>query len=101
MTEVTDLPIGEGTRVTLHFSLALEDGQLIDSNFDKQPAIFEVGDGNLLPGFEKALFGLTRGSKAAVTIAAQDGFGEYSEENIQRLSRGASPPSSSRSSSGA
>lgn len=89
MTEVTDLPIGEGTRVTLHFSLALEDGQLIDSNFDKQPAIFEVGDGNLLPGFEKALFGLTRGSKTTVTIAAQDGFGEYSEENVQRLSRGA------------
>lgn len=89
MTEVKDLPIGEGTRVTLHFSLALEDGQLIDSNFEKQPATFEVGDGNLLPGFEKALFGLTRGSKTTVTIAAQDGFGEYSEDNVQRLSRGA------------
>lgn len=89
MTDVQNLPIGEGTRVTLHFSLALEDGQLIDSNFDRQPATFNVGDGNLLPGFEKALFGLTRGSRATVTIPAADGFGEYSQDNVQRLSRSA------------
>jgi FKBP-type peptidyl-prolyl cis-trans isomerase SlpA len=46
------LSIDTGTSVTLHFSLALEDGHVVDSNFDTQPATFVVGDGNLLPGFE-------------------------------------------------
>lgn len=88
MTDFQDLEIGEGTRVTLHFSLSLEDGELIDSNFDGQPATFEVGDGNMLPGFERALFGLEPGSRASFTIPPEDGFGLHQQENIQRLSRG-------------
>ena len=48
--------IGPGKTVTLHFAIKLEDGQIVDSNFDKEPAVFTVGDGNLLEGFEKALF---------------------------------------------
>ena len=49
------LPIDTGTSVTLHFSLALEDGYLVDSNFEGNAATFTVGDGNLLPGFEAVL----------------------------------------------
>ncbi|VFT31935.1 FKBP-type peptidylprolyl isomerase [Pseudomonas aeruginosa] len=41
--------IGQESRVTLHFALKLEDGNVVDSTFDKQPASFKVGDGNLLP----------------------------------------------------
>ena len=57
------LSIGPDTQVTLHFAIELEDGSLVDSTFDKTPATFIVGDGNLLPGFEQALFGLTQGPK--------------------------------------
>lgn len=87
MTDVQDLEISEGTRVTLHFSLSLEDGQLIDSNFESQPATFDVGDGNMLPGFERALFGLRPGSRASLTIPPEQGFGLHLQENVQRLSR--------------
>ena len=45
------LSIDTGTSVTLHFSLALEDGHVVASNFDTQQATFVVGDGNLLPGW--------------------------------------------------
>ncbi len=45
------LLIDTGTKVTLHFSLALDNGHVVDSNFDGAPATFMVGDGNLLPGF--------------------------------------------------
>ena len=43
--------IEQGTKVTMSFSLALENGELIDSNFDSEPATFILGDGNLLPQF--------------------------------------------------
>ena len=55
--------MGPETRVTLHFALKLNNGDVIDSTFGKEPAIFTVGDGNLLVGFEKALFGMTAGTK--------------------------------------
>jgi FKBP-type peptidyl-prolyl cis-trans isomerase SlpA len=80
-------PVEAGARVTLHFSLALSDGSVIDSNYDRKPATFVVGDGSLLPGFEAALSGLQAGAKARVLLAPQQAFGEINPENVQVLPR--------------
>ena len=79
------LKIGEGTRVTLHFSVALLDGSVVDSTKDKDPAVFVVGDGNLLPGFERALFGLRAGDRRSIYLQAEQAFGERNEQNVQRM----------------
>ena len=42
-----ELPIDKGTRVKLHFALKFEDGETVDSTFDKEPATLEIGDENL------------------------------------------------------
>ncbi len=82
-----DLAVGPGTKVTLHFALRLQDGEIIDSNFERDPATFVVGDGNLLPGFEKAIFGLTEGDKKTLTISPEQGFGQRNPNNMQEFSR--------------
>ena len=79
-------PIGPGTRVHLRFSLSLESGQLVDST-GTAGASFVVGDGNLLPGFERAMYGLHAGESRTLTIEKAHGFGEVNQENIQRLPR--------------
>jgi FKBP-type peptidyl-prolyl cis-trans isomerase SlpA len=53
----------------------------------KQPVSFTVGDGNLLEGFEKAIFGLKAGDKRSILIEAKNGFGEWQEGNVQRFDR--------------
>lgn len=80
-------PIGPGTRVMLYFSLSLGTGELVDSTGDK-PAVFMVGDGNLLPGFENAIFGLTAGTSRSVLVTAEKGFGPRNSENVQMMKRG-------------
>lgn len=82
-----DLTLGPGTKVTLHFALKLENGDVIDSNFEKDPATFTVGDGNLLAGFEKALFGLQEGARQTFIIKPEDGFGQPNPNNIQEIPR--------------
>jgi len=84
---MSDLLVGESTRVTLNFSIKLEDGQLIDSTFDKSPAEFEIGDGNLLPGFERVLLGLSAGANEAFVIKPEEGFGQPNPSNIQEIPR--------------
>ena len=79
-------PVGPGTRVTLTFSLKLDTGEVIDSTGDK-PAEFNVGDGKLLPGFEKAMFGLKAGVTKTLLIPAKQGFGESNPDNIQMMKR--------------
>ena len=39
---MTDVRIGPDREVTLHFALKLENGDVVDSTFDKQPATFKV-----------------------------------------------------------
>ena len=82
-----DLIISENTRVTLNFALSLEDGSTVDSNFDQAPVTFSIGDGSLLPGFERALFGLKAGDEAEFTIPPEQGFGQPNEHNIQVVKR--------------
>ena len=62
------LQIGEGTRVSLNFALNLTDGSAVDSNFDREPVQFVVGDGSLLPGFERLLYGLCAGDRRQFTL---------------------------------
>ncbi len=87
-----DDEIGPGKVVTLHFALLLENSDPVDSNFDKEPVSFTVGDGNLLPGFEQALMGLKAGDENEVLIAADAAFGIVNEDNIQRFPRYQFPP---------
>lgn len=84
---MTDFAIGPGLEVTLYFSLKLQDDSVIDSNFDSEPATFVVGDGKLLSGFEKALFGLRSGAKESFLITPDQGFGQPNPDNIQQIRR--------------
>lgn len=80
--------IGPGKKVTLHFSVALADGEVVDSTRTRDvPAEFIVGDGSLLPGFEKAIFGLRAGDRRSVFIDAKRGFGEWNPDNLQTFMR--------------
>ena len=81
------LTIDQGTKVTMSFSLALENGEIIDSNFDAQPATFILGDGNLLPGFEIPLKGLKAGDQGEFVISPENAFGQRNPENMQQLAR--------------
>lgn len=81
-----DPPVGPGTRVTLSFSLSLSTGEEIDSTRGNA-VTFVVGDGNLLPGFEKAMFGLRAGDARSLDVPADQGFGQPNPDNIHMMKR--------------
>ncbi|CAD5379875.1 putative FKBP-type 16 kDa peptidyl-prolyl cis-trans isomerase [Pseudomonas sp. OF001] len=85
---MTEQRIGPERQVTLHFAIKLESGDVVDSTFDKSPAVFKVGDGNLLPGFEQALYGLKAGDKRSIAIEPEHGFGQPNPQNVQVMPRG-------------
>ncbi|MCJ8170651.1 FKBP-type peptidyl-prolyl cis-trans isomerase [Atopomonas sediminilitoris] len=85
---MSDVVIGPDSRVTLHFALKFADnGEVVDSTFDKSPATFTVGDGSLLPGFEQALFGSRAGEQKSLAITPEQGFGQPNPQNVQRMPR--------------
>lgn len=84
---MSELAIGPGTEIRLHFSLALEDGQLVDSTFEAKPASFQFGDGSLLPGFEKHLLGLSAGDQGRFQVPPEDAFAQPNPANVQQFKR--------------
>lgn len=79
--------IGDNTLVTLHFSLGLEDGELVDSTFGKQAAKFEYGDGQLPEGFQAYLQGMKAGDKGEWQVAPEKAFGMKNPNNVQAMKR--------------
>ena len=85
--DAVNAQVGEGTRVVANFSLSLEDGSEVDSNFGKDPVEFVIGDGNVLPGFERHLFGMSAGERQIHTILPENAFGQPNDNNVQVVSR--------------
>jgi FKBP-type peptidyl-prolyl cis-trans isomerase SlpA len=79
--------ISSSSRVTLHFALLLEDGSVVDSTFDRQPASLVMGDGNLLPGFEATLLGLVAGDEREFMVLPENAFGQPNPLNVQYFKR--------------
>ncbi|MEH6587739.1 MAG: peptidylprolyl isomerase [Halioglobus sp.] len=83
-----NVPVSEGTRVFLNFSVSLEDGSEVDSNFGGDAVDFAIGDGSLLPGFERRIFGMSAGERQMFKVPPEDAFGQPNENNLQRLPLG-------------
>lgn len=79
--------ITQDTQVTLHFSLHLADGAVVDSNFAHQPATLIIGDGNLPAGFEQCLLGLQVGDEQSFTVPPEAAFGVHQADNVQSFRR--------------
>lgn len=84
---MSELTVGQGIRLTFHFSLSLEDGSLVDSTFEGDPATMNYGDGNLPAGFESLLVGMKAGEKADFKVVPENAFGQYNPSNVQRMPR--------------
>lgn len=79
--------IAQNTKITLHFALTLAGGDILDSTFDKKPATFTFGDGNLLSGFENKLRGMQKGDRKQFTVTPEDAFGQPNPANVQHFKR--------------
>lgn len=73
--------------VTLHYRIALTNGQPLISTFEGNPATLQLGAGELLPTLEAVLTGLAEGVEQQFTLSPEQAFGEHKAELIERVRR--------------
>ena len=61
--------------------------ELMEKATTQQPLSFIYGVGMMLPKFEEKLFGLAAGDAFDFTIANEDAYGPYEDENVIELDR--------------
>lgn len=73
--------------LTLHYRLALAQGDEIVSTFGGSPATLQLGSGQLAPFLEACLLGLEEGAQHTFLLPPEKAFGSRNPELLQRLSR--------------
>ncbi|PKL91083.1 MAG: peptidylprolyl isomerase [Candidatus Goldiibacteriota bacterium HGW-Goldbacteria-1] len=71
-----------GDKVKVHYKGSLKDGKVFDSSEGKEPLEFTIGTGQVIPGFENGVLGLSAGEKKTIVIPCAQAYGEYSDEAV-------------------
>ncbi len=82
--------IGDGVVVSLDYTLRLDDGSVVDSSEDA-PLEFIQGQGAIIAGLERALYGMNIGEEKDVVVAPEEGYGEFNSELLETLPRSVFP----------
>jgi peptidylprolyl isomerase len=84
-----------GDKVTVHYTGRLDDGEVFDSSECQEsecgcetgPMEFVIGDGNVIPGFDQAIIGMSPGESKTVVIPVDQAYGERIEEMMAVVDR--------------
>ena len=76
-----------GDTVKIHFTGKLEDGTVFSSTANREPLEFELGEGRIIPGIEKAVEGMNVGESKAVKVPPEQAYGQHHAELVQEVSR--------------
>ena len=80
--------VNEGQTVSLHYVGTFDDGTEFDSSRTRnQPLTFQVGSGQVIPGFDTAVRSMTVGETRDVRIEAAEAYGEVNPEAFQDVPR--------------
>jgi len=72
----------KGDNVQVHYTGKLNDGSVFDSSQGREHLAFTVGAGQMIPGFDKAVVGMTTGDKQTITIPSAEAYGERREDLV-------------------
>jgi FKBP-type peptidyl-prolyl cis-trans isomerase 2 len=79
--------VKKNTTVKVNYTGRLSDGQVFDSSEGKEPIEFTLGQGQLIPGFEKGLIDMKLNEKKTITIAKEEAYGEINDDLRQEIKK--------------
>lgn len=81
-----------GDTVHFHYTGTLTDGSVFDSSQGREPLAFTLGSGQIIPGLDAAIDGMTVGEARTVTIPSDQAYGPYDSSARQSIPRDQIPP---------
>ncbi len=85
------MKVGKGSVVSVDYSLHLGDGKVVDASAPGEPMAYLHGEGQIVPGLERALEGLSVGDARQVVVPPEDGYGEHDARGVQEVPKSAFP----------
>lgn len=86
------MKISKGKTVSIEYSLALDNGEPVDSNAGREPLTFIQGDGQIIAGLEQALEGMEAGENKTITVQPEDAYGPMKPDALIQIPKDHLPP---------
>ena len=83
--------VEKGNVVSVHYTGKLESGEVFDSSREREPLKFQVGSGQIIPGFEDALIGKKVGESIEVNLTSDEAYGEVREDLVVSVEKDKMP----------
>ncbi|MDO6515760.1 FKBP-type peptidyl-prolyl cis-trans isomerase [Zobellia uliginosa] len=84
--------VKENDKVKVHYTGKLATGEVFDSSVERgEPIEFTLGQGQLIPGFEKGLIDMKVNEKKTVNIPKEEAYGLPRTELIQEVPKSQLP----------
>jgi FKBP-type peptidyl-prolyl cis-trans isomerase 2 len=77
--------ISDGKKVSIEYTLTLEDKTKVGSNVGQEPLVFTQGNHEIIPGLEKQLNGLKAGDSKRVEVSPEEGYGNVDPARTQEV----------------
>ncbi|MBL26467.1 MAG: peptidylprolyl isomerase [Rhodospirillaceae bacterium] len=84
--------VKSGDTVKVHYTGRLDDGTQFDTSSGREPLELTVGSGNIIPGFENSVIGMSPGDTKTVTVPSGEAYGDHRPDMVQTVSRDQIPP---------
>ena len=79
--------VEQGDFVSVTYQGLLENKEVFDSTAKDGPLEFQIGSNNLMPGFEKAVLGMSINEEKTITLQPDEAFGPVRQELIHTVNR--------------
>ena len=76
-----------GDTVKIHYTGRLQDGTVFDSSSNRDPLKFNIGSGQVIPGFEEAVTGMTVGEKKTAQVPCDKAYGKRNPSLVMTVDR--------------
>ena len=87
------MTISKGTMVRIDYTGTFDDGTIFDSSKTHgAPLEFEVGAGQVIPGFDNAVASMNVGEEKDIVIPPEQGYGNPNPELVKEFPRSQFPP---------
>ncbi|MCX2680109.1 peptidylprolyl isomerase [Galbibacter sp. EGI 63066] len=83
--------VKENDTVKVHYTGKLQDGQVFDSSLEREPLEFTLGQGQLIPGFEKGIIDMSVNEKKTIDIPSTEAYGDVKQELFQEVPKSELP----------
>jgi FKBP-type peptidyl-prolyl cis-trans isomerase SlpA len=79
--------IQPGCSVVIKYTLAIENGTVVESTEGTDPMRFTIGDGTLIDGLEAIVTSMQPGERQCVSLDPREAFGFADETNVHLMPR--------------